>query len=242
MSNISKNIANHRIYQKPISLIGMAGSGKSSFGKYIATKLKSRFIDTDQLIEQKIGISIRQIFSQYGEDYFRKAEEDVIINLFDNLNNHHSHCNHLNYNTHDHYNNYSNYDHNNHSNYDHHKQCYNNHNSDHHYSNHLDYNNHLIIATGGGAFLQPKIRDILLCNTHVIWLRVNIDLLLIRLNYQEEILKRPIFTSKKMSVKENLKEMIDKRYPLYSKAHYIIDCNKDLSYMSMYETLLSLIK
>lgn len=61
-----------------IVLIGMPGSGKSTVGKALARLLCKDFADTDELIVQKEGRSIPDIFSQKGEAYFRDAEARVI--------------------------------------------------------------------------------------------------------------------------------------------------------------------
>ncbi len=60
--------------QKPIILIGLMGCGKTSIGKRLAPKLKLGFIDLDHKIEESAGMPISQIFSQYGEKYFRDLE------------------------------------------------------------------------------------------------------------------------------------------------------------------------
>ena len=59
-------------------LVGMPGSGKSTIGKRVAKLLEKEFIDTDALIEQKEGKPIPQIFAEFGEDYFRKVESEVL--------------------------------------------------------------------------------------------------------------------------------------------------------------------
>ena len=63
---------------KNIVLIGMSGVGKSEKGKYIATSLGWNFIDTDELIVDREKISIDDIFSRYGEEYFRNIEMKII--------------------------------------------------------------------------------------------------------------------------------------------------------------------
>ena len=57
-----------------IYLIGLMGSGKSTLGRPLAQTLKREFIDLDTLIEQKSGQSIREIFSEHGEIFFRDLE------------------------------------------------------------------------------------------------------------------------------------------------------------------------
>lgn len=63
---------------KNIVLVGFMGTGKSTVGKALAQKLDWAFVDVDFLIEQKEGRSIPELFSEYGEDYFRKTEEEQI--------------------------------------------------------------------------------------------------------------------------------------------------------------------
>jgi shikimate kinase len=54
------------------------GTGKTEVGKELAERLGYGFIDTDELIEKKEGISISEIFDRYGEPYFRDIESEVI--------------------------------------------------------------------------------------------------------------------------------------------------------------------
>ena len=67
--------------KKNIVLIGMMGCGKSTIGRSLSKILKINFVDTDKLIEKKIGLKIKGIFKKYGEDYFRKIEKKTIIKL-----------------------------------------------------------------------------------------------------------------------------------------------------------------
>ena len=59
--------------------LGMMGSGKSSIGFLIAKKLKFNFIDIDNEIEKKLGITINKIFEDKGENFFRKVEEKITL-------------------------------------------------------------------------------------------------------------------------------------------------------------------
>lgn len=62
-----------------IVLIGMMGAGKSYIGAKLAKLLVHfTYVDTDDIIEKEVGLTIPKIFSEYGEDYFRKLESDVI--------------------------------------------------------------------------------------------------------------------------------------------------------------------
>ena len=67
-----------------ISLIGLPGSGKSTVGRQLARRLQLPFFDSDHVIEQQIGCSIREYFEREGEDRFRDVEESVIDQLTQN--------------------------------------------------------------------------------------------------------------------------------------------------------------
>lgn len=64
-----------------VYIIGMPGSGKSSLGRRVASNLGLPFIDTDQRIEQSVGCSTSDIFAHYGEQAFRNAETNMLIEL-----------------------------------------------------------------------------------------------------------------------------------------------------------------
>jgi shikimate kinase len=61
-----------------VVLIGYRGSGKTTVGRKLADRLWQPFIDTDELITQRAGKSIKDIFSQDGEEAFRDLEEQAI--------------------------------------------------------------------------------------------------------------------------------------------------------------------
>jgi len=64
-----------------IALFGFMGSGKSTLGKALAEKTGYDFIDLDQAIEKKTGLSITQIFEAKGEIAFRKIEHQVLKDI-----------------------------------------------------------------------------------------------------------------------------------------------------------------
>lgn len=64
--------------EKSICLTGFMGSGKSSVGKILACLLKVDFFDSDELIAEKLGMTIGHIFKCYGETYFRSREAEVL--------------------------------------------------------------------------------------------------------------------------------------------------------------------
>lgn len=61
--------------------MGLPGSGKSTIGRQLARRLDIKFVDSDQVIEQRIGCSIREFFEREGESAFRDLEESVIGEL-----------------------------------------------------------------------------------------------------------------------------------------------------------------
>jgi len=64
-----------------IALIGLPGSGKSTVGRQLARRLQLPFFDSDHVIEQQLGCSIREFFEREGEARFRDIEASVIEEL-----------------------------------------------------------------------------------------------------------------------------------------------------------------
>ena len=64
-----------------IFFIGLMGAGKTTHGKQLAALLQRDFIDSDQLICQRTGVSISTIFELEGEGGFRKREAAIIDEL-----------------------------------------------------------------------------------------------------------------------------------------------------------------
>ena len=61
--------------------MGLPGSGKSTVGRQLARKLNLEFFDSDLVIEQRLGCSIREFFEREGEPAFRTIEQEVIDDL-----------------------------------------------------------------------------------------------------------------------------------------------------------------
>jgi shikimate kinase/3-dehydroquinate synthase len=62
-------------------LVGFMGAGKTTVGRIIAERLGQPFVDSDVLIEQRLGRSIRDIFLTEGEAYFRELEHATVADL-----------------------------------------------------------------------------------------------------------------------------------------------------------------
>jgi shikimate kinase len=69
--------------QRPIVLIGLMGSGKTTIGRRLAGRLDLPFVDADAEIESAAGMSVAEIFQRFGEAHFRDGERRVIARLFD---------------------------------------------------------------------------------------------------------------------------------------------------------------
>lgn len=70
---------NHR--QKLIYLVGFMGAGKSSVGTILAQQMRWPFVDLDTVIEAGQGATIRQIFEEAGEPFFRQLEHSALVEV-----------------------------------------------------------------------------------------------------------------------------------------------------------------
>ena len=62
------------------------GVGKSTIGRLLAKRLKIKFIDVDKIIERSERKSIKKIFEDNGEKYFRKIEEKITFQIIKKKN------------------------------------------------------------------------------------------------------------------------------------------------------------
>jgi shikimate kinase len=67
--------------KRPIALAGFMGVGKSSIGRTLAGMIDRPFVDSDNVIVQRLGMSIATVFRVNGEQAFRQTEADVIEEL-----------------------------------------------------------------------------------------------------------------------------------------------------------------
>ena len=69
---------------KKIILLGYMGCGKSTIAKLLAKKVGLPYFDLDEIIEKKEKSSVKNIFSEKGEIYFRKLEHEIFSDLIKN--------------------------------------------------------------------------------------------------------------------------------------------------------------
>ena len=81
ISKNSKRIQARRLFDYNIVLIGFMGAGKSTISDYMSTMFAMKVVEMDQIIAQREGMSISDIFEVYGEEYFRDAETNLLIEM-----------------------------------------------------------------------------------------------------------------------------------------------------------------
>ena len=64
-----------------VALVGLPGAGKTAVGRRLGQRLQLPFVDTDHLVEERVGCSIRDYFEREGETAFRDVEQSVIAEL-----------------------------------------------------------------------------------------------------------------------------------------------------------------
>ncbi len=146
-----------RLAGRSIVLVGIMGSGKSSVGRRLATRLGLEFADADSEIEEAAGMTVSEIFANHGEDYFRDGERRVIDRLLKERQR--------------------------------------------------------VLATGGGAFMQPKTRNAIARHGVSIWLNADHDVLMRRVRKRTH---RPLLQSGDPDAV--MQKLMDERNPVYATA------------------------
>ena len=77
----SRRIQAKSLFDYNIFLIGFMGAGKSTVAGELKAKLEMDRVEMDQMIVEKQGMSISEIFDEYGEAYFRNLESNTLIEL-----------------------------------------------------------------------------------------------------------------------------------------------------------------
>ncbi len=163
--------------KKSLVLTGMMGAGKSTIGRLIAKKLKVKFVDVDKIIEKNQKKSIKKIFEDRGEKYFRKLEEKITSKVLKSKK--------------------------------------------------------VVIALGGGAFMNNEIREKVLKSCISFWLKIDLEKLMRR--YKNN--RRPLLNKKNLDT--DVKKMYQKRKKIYSLANFKINCD-NMSKTKIIEKILML--
>lgn len=64
--------------RRAIALLGLRGAGKTTIGKQFARRLHVPFVELDRRIEKAADMSLSELFSLYGEDYYRRLERETL--------------------------------------------------------------------------------------------------------------------------------------------------------------------
>jgi shikimate kinase len=147
---------------RAIVLVGMMGSGKSSVGRRLATRLGLPFVDADTEIETAAHMTIPEIFAQRGEAEFREGERRVISRV-------------------------------------------------------LTTRAPLVLATGGGAFMNAETRERVKELGISVWLKAEPDVLMRRVRKRSN---RPLLQT--ADPEATLRRMLAEREPVYALADITI--------------------
>lgn len=77
----SKRIQARKLFEYNIFLIGFMGAGKTTVSDYLSGELAMDVVEMDQIIAQRQGMSISDIFETYGEQYFRDLETNLLVEM-----------------------------------------------------------------------------------------------------------------------------------------------------------------
>jgi XRE family aerobic/anaerobic benzoate catabolism transcriptional regulator len=64
-----------------VALLGLRGAGKTTIGKQFARRLHVLFVELDRRIEKAADMSLAELFSLYGEDYYRRLERETLADV-----------------------------------------------------------------------------------------------------------------------------------------------------------------
>jgi shikimate kinase len=164
VEDVSARQANLRwlLRGRTLVLVGLMGAGKSTVGRRLATRLGVPFKDADHEIEDAAGMSIPDIFTIYGEAYFRDGEKRVISRLLQE--------------------------------------------------------GPVVLATGGGAFMNAETREQIAANGLSIWLKAELDVLMRRVRRRGN---RPLLQNS--DPEGTMRELINVRYPVYATANITVE-------------------
>lgn len=74
-------LADHPDAPRIVALLGLRGAGKTTIGKQLARRLHVRFVELDRQIEKAADMSLAELFSLYGEEYYRRLERETLAEV-----------------------------------------------------------------------------------------------------------------------------------------------------------------
>ena len=151
-----------RLDGRSLVMIGLMGCGKSAIGRRLANHLSMPFVDADEEIEKVAGMSISDIFAEYGEAHFRDREAKVIARLLGE--------------------------------------------------------GPLVLATGGGAFMNADTRQAIAEHGVSVWLRAELPVLMRRVLKRNT---RPLLRTD--DPEAVMRRLMDERYPVYAAADVVVE-------------------
>ncbi len=151
-----------RLGDRSLVMVGLMGCGKSAIGRRLANRLSLPFVDADEEIENVAGMSISDIFAEYGEAHFRDREAKVIKRLLGD--------------------------------------------------------GPQVLATGGGAFMNPDTRTAVKEKGVSIWLRAELPVLMRRVMKRTT---RPLL--KTADPEAVMRRLMEERYPIYASADIVVE-------------------
>jgi shikimate kinase len=166
-----------RLGRRSIVLVGLMGCGKSTVGRRLAQRLGIRFVDADDEIELAANKSIREIFTEHGEPYFRSGERRVIARLL--------------------------------------------------------RSGPQVLATGGGAYMDPETRRAIADAGIAVWLKADLPILMRRVARRTN---RPLLQAD--DPEKVMRGLMDARYPIYAEAHLTV-LSRDVSHDVMADEVLA---